>query len=278
MTDRHGDRAERLPRGIWSSTAIGVSAAAIGWFVTAAVPAVTSSYTRLDQLTALILGALTGAGVLGARAYRQRRSTGFGITAGALLGGVGALAGASVIVFDHAAITPRWFVVERVMAWLLTAVGTALFLGMHVERKRWRWLRESLLIAAIGGGTAGAMFSLPGASDAWQAMAFAWFGGAIAFAVSGPELWHAFAVIEGAPAKGRGWNPLLMREWPLHDAASLDLGEAQVACQGGRVALYPPAGGLVSNGHSVREPRLLESNALIVIGRARYHIQLLRAP
>ena len=137
---------------------------------------------------------------------------------------------------------------------------------------------ETMLVAAIGGLTAGAIFSLPGASDAWQAIACIWFGGAVAFAVAGPELWHAYAVVEMAPTKGRKWNPLLMREWPLHDVASLALGEATIACQEGRVAIYPPAGGLVANGHSVREPRLLDENVLLLVGRARYHIQLLRAP
>ncbi len=278
MTTSSNARAERLPRGVWSSTAIGMSAGAIGWLASGAISTVTFSYPRLDQLTALALGAITGAGILGAREFRQRRSPGFGAAAGSMLGGIGALTGASLIAFTHADVSPRWFVIERVLTWLLTAAGSATFLGLFVSGRRRQWLRETMLIAGIGGLTAGAIFSLPGASEAWQAIACIWFGGAVAFAVAGPELWHAYAVVEMAPPKGRKWNPLLMREWPLDDSASLSLGEAQVACQQGRVALYPPAGGLVANGHSVREPRLLDANVLLLVGRARYHIQLLRAP
>jgi len=278
MNTASDSRAERLPRGVWSSTAIGMSAGAASWLASGAIATLTISYTRLDQLTALALGAITGAAILGAREFRQRRRAVFGIVAGSLLGGVGALTGASLIAFIHADVSPRWFLIERVLTWLFTAVGSATFLGLFVARHRKEWLHETMMIAAIGGLGAGAIFSLPGASDAWQAIACVWLGGAVAFAVVGPELWHAYAVVEMAPTKGRKWNPLLMREWPLHDVASLALGEATLACQQGRVAIYPPAGGLVANGHSVREPRLLDANALLLVGRARYHIQLLRAP
>jgi hypothetical protein len=277
MTSTSARRAERLPRGVWSSTAVGMSAAGIAWLFSGAMTALTSSFSRLDQLTAIIFGAVTGAGILGVRAFRRREPVWFGAVAGTLLGGVGALAGASILAFDHGAIAPRWFVVERVLTWSLTATGAAALLALSISRRRTAWLRESIVLAAIGGATAGAVFTLPGAPDAWQAIACVWFGGTVAFAVSGPELWHAFAVIEIAPPKGRRWNPFLMREWPLHDEASVGLGEALIACRGGSVALYPPAGGLVSNGHAVRQPQRVEENAMVVVGRARYHIQLVRA-
>ncbi len=164
------------------------------------------------------------------------------------------------------------------MAWLLAAVGASALLNAFAREHRFRWIGESSAIAAIGGAGAGAIFMLPGAADAWQGVACIWFGGAIAFAVTGPELWHARAVIELAPARGGRWNPLTIREWPLHDGAVLALGEAQVGCERGAVTLYPPGGGLVANGHTVRQPREMNGNALIAVGRARYHLQLLQAP
>ena len=43
--------AERLPRGIWSSAVMGMSAASAGWMLTGLLPTLTTSYARLDQLT-----------------------------------------------------------------------------------------------------------------------------------------------------------------------------------------------------------------------------------
>jgi hypothetical protein len=268
--------AERLPRGIWSSTVIGMSAASVGWLLSGLLPALTTSYTRLDQLTALVLGATIGAALLGAREYRQRRGVLLGLFAGVLLGGVGALVGASVLAFAHNAIAPKWFVAERTASWMFSAGGAAALLSLFVARRQRMWIREAVILAMIGGASSGAILSLPGYSDVWQAVACIWFGAAIGFAVAGPELWHAFAVVEMAPVRGERWNPVLTREWPLHDGLSLELGEARVACQDGLVAIYPPAGGLVANGHSVRQPRFLWDNALVIVGRARYHVQMLR--
>ena len=275
----NGDRSRRvarLPRGLWTSIVVGMTASACGWLLSSALPALTASYVRLDQLTALVLGATIGGGVIGVREYRQRRSVSFGVAAGAVLGGVGALSGASLVAFASGMGTPRFFAVERIAAWLLSAAAAGALLSTIGGTRPFQWIREIVLIAAIGGGVSGIIFTLPGAADVWQAVACIWFGGAIALAVTGPELWHANAVVELVPARGTRWNPILGREWPLYDGAALSLGEAQVACQNGRVTLYPPSGGLIANGHTVREPQFLHGDTLISIGRTRYRLDLFR--
>jgi hypothetical protein len=267
-----------MPRGILSSLLVGMSGAAASWLVIPLLTNVTVSYARLDQLAALVLGGITAAAVVGAREYRQRRNVLVGAASGALLGGVGALAGASLLAFGHAAVGPRLFLLERMAAWLLTAVGATLGACLYAPVGRPRAMVPSALIAATGGATAGVIYSFPGASDVWQGLAMLWIGATIGLAVAGPGLWNAYGVLTLLPAKGRAWNPLLMREWPIDDGFNVGLGQARVACQLGRIALYPPAGGVVANGRNARHPRFIDSSTIIVVGHQRYYVQLVRMP
>lgn len=257
---------------------VGMSSAAGGWLLGGWLGTLTTSYARLDQWTALVLGATIGAGIAGARAFRQHHPVATTAAAGAIRGGVGALAGISLLAFAHGAIGPAQFVAERLVAWMLSAVGATMLLVLLDPPRRRSAIREGIAIAAVGGATAGAIFTLPGSSDVWQAAAYLWFGGAVALAVSGPELWHAVAVLELLPTRDRRWNPLRTREWPLYDGVVLALGEAKLACADGQVALYPPAGGVVADGHTVRQPRYLDATAIVAVGRTRYRLQVRGRP
>jgi hypothetical protein len=105
-----------------------------------------------------------------------------------------------------------------------------------------------------------------------------WFGAVAGLAIAGPELWDSYGILALLPAKGQAWNPLLMREWPVHDGFNIGVGEARIACQQGRIALYPPAGGVAADGRVVRRPKFVASSTIITVGRQRYHIQLLKVP
>ena len=121
---------------------------------------------------------------------------------------------------------------------------------------------------------AGAIITLPGITEIWQAAAFIWLGGVIGFAVAGPELWLASAVVELIPPRGQFPGILDLREWPLYPGDVLSLGQAQVAQVGTRFLVYPPAGGLVANGHHIPLPRDLPEGGLLLVGRARYRVRV----
>lgn len=276
MSSLFGAAAPRLPRGVLASTVIGIAAAACGWLISGMGPSLTLSYTRLDQFAALVVGGAVGASVIAARAFRQRGDVVFSAGAGGLLGAVGALCGVSLLAFVHASVSPRTFLAERVAAWAFAAGGATILLAMLTNRRRPQWIVESALIGTGGGAIAAVIFMLPGASEVWQAVAFLWLGGTVGFAVAGPELWHAAATVELLPARGAAPNLLTMREWPIHDGRAVALGEAQVAGVGGRVALYPPAGGAVAADHNVRHATFVTASGTISVGRIRYHLQIRR--
>jgi hypothetical protein len=278
MTTVTGPATPRLPHGVLASTVIGIASGACGWLLNGILPALTVSYIRLDQLAALVVGGVVGASVIASRAFRQRGDPVFSAVAGALLGGVGALAGASLLAFAHSAVSPRIFLIERMGAWALACGGATVFLALFANARAARWIAESMLISAGGGAIAGVIFTLPGASDVWQAVACLWFGGTVGFAVAGPELWHAVATVEHLPPRGAAASLLTIRESPIHEGNVVALGEAQLACLDGRIALYPPAGGVVAGGRNVRHAAFVTASGTIVAGRARYHLQVQRAP
>ncbi|MGH7592301.1 MAG: hypothetical protein ACRELE_00365, partial [Gemmatimonadales bacterium] len=232
---------------------------------------------RLDQLSALTLGGFVGAAVLGSREFRQRGHPLYGAVAGLLLGGAGAIAGISLLAFDHGVLSPRSFFLERAAAWALACGLTGVALGTFVRPHTRRMLLERAGLAVGGGAVGGILFTLPGATDLWQAVAFVWFGATIGVAVVGPELWSAGAVIEGLPARGRSLTLLALREWPLHDGVRA-IGEARVSLVNGRVALYPPAGGVVADGRPWRRPHYLLANTDVAVGRIRYRVRVLGTP
>ncbi len=279
MSNAAVSKRAALPRGVVASMVIGIAAAACSWLASGIAPLLIVSNARLDQVDALLSGAIAGAAVLAARAFRRREAITFSGAAGALLGGVGALCGASLLAFLRTPASPHAFLVERVLAWACTCGGSTLLLGAFVNRGGLsNRTMECALLGCGGGAIAGVLFALPGASDVWQAAAMLWLGATIGFAVAGPELWHAPATVELLPGKGVGPSLVILREWPLQEGMTLVLGEAQVACVGGRIALYPPAGGVVWSGRSVRRPLFLVSSGTVAVGRARYQIRITGEP
>ncbi|HEY8061574.1 MAG TPA: hypothetical protein VID74_02195 [Gemmatimonadales bacterium] len=260
-----------------ASMVIGLTAGFAAWLAAGMWPSVTSNFVRLDQLSALALGAAVGAGVLGGREFRQRRSMAPGAAAGLVLGGAGGISGISLVAFSHGVVAPRTFLLERMAGWGLAAGFTVLALAVFTGMRTWRVSIERITIGIVGGAIAGSIFALPGITELWQAVAFLWFGASTGLAMAGPELWSATAVVESLPPRGRQLTLLALHEWPLY-AGSLTLGEAQVAVVDGGVALYPPAGGVVADGHQVRRPRYLRGTTDLTIGRTRYRIRVLEEP
>ncbi len=275
MSDPRTGIPARLAHGVVASLVAGMAAGAVAWLLAGLAPALTTDYTRLDQLNAMITGAAIGGTVLGTRAYRHRAEVLLSIVSGTLLGGVGALAGATPLAFAHLASTPRQFLLERALAWGLMSTGAAALLSVVARPTSRDRFVERLLLALFGGSIGGVVFTLPGVSDLWQGISFLWVGAAIGIAIAGPEAWHAAAIIETLPERGRQRHLFAVREWLIDEGDVVALGEAQVSCQHGRIALYPPAGGVVAAGHAVRHPTYLHASQIIAVGRARYRLQLI---
>ena len=252
-----------------------MAAGGVAWLLSAFWSSLTANYVRLDQFTALGLGAVVGSAVLAAREFRQRRRFWFALATGVLLGGAGALAGTSILAFAYAAVTPRGFLLQRIAAWALAGFLTVAALSVAVSPRRPRMLLESGVITVAGCAIGGVIYTLPGATDLWQALAFLWFGAVVGAAVCGPELWSAVAVVETLAPRGKQLELLSLHEALLYDE-TLALGEARLATVVGGVALYPPAGGVIADGHHVHQPRFLRSTTELVVGRMRYRVRVLR--
>jgi hypothetical protein len=266
-------RSQALPRGVTASAVIGMAAGGVAWLPSNVWSSFTASYVRLDQWTALGLGAVVGAAVLAAREFRQRRRFGVALAAGALLGGAGALAGTSALALAYAATTPGSFLLQRIAAWGLAGLLTVAALSLAISPRRTRMMVESTGIAVSGGAIGGVIYTLPGATDLWQALAFLWFGAVVGIAACGPELWSAVAVVETLPPRGTQLELLSLHEALLYDD-TIAVGEARLASVAGGVALYPPAGGVIADGHHVRQPRFLRSNTELLVGRMRYRVRV----
>jgi len=266
-----------LPRGVLASALLGYAGGVIAWLlagINAGPARFTADYNRLDQITMVLLGAIVGACVLLGVALRGRGVAPLAIVSGLVLGAVGSLAGGSAALLIPGAAGVRGFVVARVIGWALAAGIASLLLACYGRRFDWRRLGESLLLGLLGGAIAGVMFALPGPSDLWQGVAFATFGAAIGVAACGPALWHATAIIELDPKRGLVPEILTLREWPLHEASSVDLGALRLGCQDRRVALYPSAQGATFQGRRMNEPTFLDAGGHVAAGGLQYRIRL----
>jgi hypothetical protein len=262
------------PRGILASGLSGAVGAALGWAVTWLGNEWTISLARLDQVTALALGAGIGSTLLAARARRIGRPASAEAAIGAIIGGAATLLAVSLVAQLHSGNTPRSFLFTRVLAWALAGAALAAmlttYLGLSTSVRR----VESTLLGAAGGAGSALIMSLPGITDLWQVTASLWFGFAVAVAVCGPELWHAIAVVTLLPSRGRPWSLWQLREVPLYDGMRTSIGAAQLVCADGRVAVYPPAGGATADGRRVRRARYIVADSVIGAGRARGECRL----
>jgi hypothetical protein len=248
---------------------------ALAWFVTSAwtdLSSVISSYTRLDQFAALVLGAFVGGLVLTVRARHRREPLLPAARAGLLLGGVSALLGATVSLLFDGATSSEVFVVQRVLTWALLSGSAAAALATYTRPRRTPCIVESGILGLIGGATAGAMYSLPGPAEIWLPVAMTWSGGAIGFAAVGPAMWRAMVVVQVLPPRdGR------LSLWSLHERAidrggSMPVAEGEVGCVDDDVVVSPPPAGAILDGYPLYRALPLTRDAILAIGRSRFRL------
>ncbi len=257
-----------LPKGVLASAAWGYAGAFAAWVIISRwtdTGAVITDYVRLDQATMLTLGALVGASALAGMALRQRRSVPLGFLIGLCLASAGAGIAASLALLLPAVVSPRGFIVARVLGWALCGGLAAALLSLYGAVMDLRGSAESLALGLVAGAVAGVVFTLPGPSDLWQAVAFMAFGSGVAVAACAPALWHAAAIVEWAGGRRRA-GVLSLREWPVPDRGAVALAASRLAWHDGRVALHPAPSGASVDGLAVTQPVYLSEGPLSLDG------------
>ena len=267
----------RFPQSVTAAAIAGWIGGSVAWGISSgwldATPYLRTN-GRLDQLVALVLGATAGSLVLVARARHRRESLAPALAAGALLGGIPALIGATMCVWLPSADTAGRFVLVRMIAWALTTAFAASGLSRFTRTPTTRITLESLALGALGGAIGGALYSLPGPSELWSPLAMAWSGAAIGVAGVGPLLWRAAVTVHVLPPRDERRTMWSLHERTVERGASMMLSDAQVACVDDVVYVYPPPGGAVLDGYPLYRAVPLQRDALLAVGRARFRLTL----
>jgi|GEM_PF-3351173 len=275
--------ARRLTRGALAGPLTGAAGALLAWCAASGVRdlgTVIDGYHRLDLLVAALLGALAAATVAGGAALRTQGrvapAAALGAVAGALGGAAGGAAGLAL-----AGLLPGGapFALRRALAWLAlgAAAGTAAALPW-ARRDPWR-LAEGAGCGALAGAAAGAVFSLAGPGDVWQALAFLLLGAGAGTGACSLAPRRAAGVLELETVAGRTVGLLRHREWELREGALVHLHAApgrrpaaRVALEAGRAWAAPGAEGaaVVVSGRAVGRPTELADGDRLEVGAVRY--------
>lgn len=255
-----------------AAAVVGGTAGAIAWSCFALVGGDGWSAWRLDQVTALLLGSAVGAATLGARAKWRGVALPVEVVVGLVLGGAGTLAGASLIATWGTFTSPAAFVLERALCWAVAAAGASVALNWYLGWHSSRAPARSVGLAMLAGAGAGAMLSFPGVPDLWQAFAAIWIGAGIAVSCALPDVTIACAAVRQLPRRGEHIGVATVREVRLTGGDLHVVGPVTLAVIGGRVAVYPPAGGVTINGHRRGHPAWITCPSILASGGIRYQI------
>lgn len=271
----------QAPKGAYAAAVWGLTGALAAWLATWLLddlgPTV-STYGRLDVVAGALLGA--GVGAFTGAGAGLRGAAGVARTAllGLLLGTLGGLAGAAAGVALGQALWPApgqgGFLARRVLGWVLLGAATGLGLGAAGWRTDRRRMADGALAGAVAGVLAGIVFSLPGAPDLWQALAFGAVGAGVGWGTAGPSLGRALGVLELEARDRRRTGLLALREWGLRDGTVVTLPEATVYCTEGMCAVAPRgAAGVTVGGRPLLEPAELRDGDRIEAGRGSYRFR-----
>jgi hypothetical protein len=276
-------RPRRFTRGAFAAPMTGVAGALLAWGASSALrdlaPAI-PTYARLDLAVATLLGAAVVAFVIGGAALRTQAPPLRAAALGLLLGVAGGAAGAAL--GTAAAGAAASFPLQRVLAWAVLGGSIAVAAALRWVRRDPRRLLEAGGCGVLGGAAAGAVFTLAGPGDFWQALAFAAVGAASGFGACSLAVRRAAGVVELEGTAGRAPGLLGHREWEVADGTHLRIhagwrgewAEAVVARQDGRTWAAPAAEGetvRVASRRAAAPVPLADADAIDVGGsRFRY--------
>jgi hypothetical protein len=285
-------RGLALPRGAYAAPLTGFAGGLLAW--TAILPLrdlnrLISTYARLDLLAGAVLGAAVCACVLGGDARRRDERAAAGAAAGLLLGALGGAAGAGLgwwaADFLRHGATP--YLVQRCVAWLLLGAGIGAAGGALWWAAEPRRMLDGGVHGAVAGVVGGALFSLGGPADFWQALAFGVVGAGVGTGVCASALRRSLAVLELETLDGRWVGISRLREWGLREGTRVAVrapgararaSAATVACEAGRCWIAPSGGAAVAvGGRVLHAPAELGSGDMVDLGSARFRFRRLGA-
>jgi hypothetical protein len=127
-------------------------------------------------------------------------------------------------------------------------------------------------LALLGGVAAGAILSFPGVADLWQAFAAIWVGICVAVSCVLPDVAIARAAVRQLPHRGERAGVATLHEVLLADGDLLVVGPVTMVVISGRLAIYPPAGGVTISGHLRNHPEWITRRSIIAAGGTRYEV------
>ncbi len=275
-----------VPKGAYAAAVSGMSGALLAWLVCSTITDLSDAlptYARLDLAEGGILGVFAGAFIAGSDALRRRASVPLGILFGIALGLVGGVAGGAAGAGLGGVLAPRLtpaiFPVVRIVAWVVLGAALGLTLGMRWWQDDERRTADGAGYGALAGLVAGILYSLPGPSELWQALAFAIVGAGVGVGVCAPSLRRSVAILELERGGSGRIGLTRLREWGLLDGTTVPLerdgsAAASVVCEATRCRVVPSAGGGVRvSGKAIAAPTELVNEDRIAIGDAQYRFR-----
>ena len=282
-----------LAKGGVASAMAGVGGALVAWIIAGMwddLGELLFSYQMLDLATATLLGTFVAGAVGAADAARNGRAILPSLLITAALGAVGGALGGFATVLITGLISPaatmRTFLLLRIVAWGIVGAAVGGVIGLAYVRSEPRRMVDGLAWGVAGGLVAGLLYSLPGPSDLWNALAFTVFGAAIGAGLCGPALQRSHAILERELARGGPFRLFGIREWGLRPSSSVALRdggvEATVEGHDGAFVLRPRSAGsgaaaIRVGGQAVATGVRLRNGDVLDVAGARYVFRRLRA-
>jgi hypothetical protein len=275
-----------VPKGAYAAAVSGMTGALLAWLVASTITDLSDAlptYARLDLAVSGMLGAFAGAFIGGGDALRRRASVPGGVLFGLVLGLVGGVAGGAAGAGLGGVLAPRLnatsFPLARIVAWAVLGAAFGLTLGLRWWQDDERRTVDGAGYGALAGVVAGILYSLPGPSEFWQAIAFAILGAGVGAGVSAPSLRRSVAILELERDGSARVGLTRLREWGLSSGSSIALERdgspaASVVCEATRCRVVPVAGGGVRvAGKQVAAPIELVNEDRIAIGEEQYRFR-----
>jgi hypothetical protein len=234
-----------LPKGGYAGALTGAGGALLAWLIATLVDVLGGGGILAASpdvtMATLLGGTIGGIGFLG-MAARGGLSGPLGLLVGTTLGAVGGAAGgaASVGAAQLASHLPwQAFVIGRIAAWVVFGAILGTVLGARWARQDLHRLADGMRFGALGGGCGGLCVTLlPGPADFWLIVAAMLLGAGIGYALCGPALRRAAAILDLESVEGKPIGLSGLLEWVVDEGTEVPLTErVTVGYEGGTCQL-----------------------------------------